>query len=66
MENYLNVKSLEEWQKIILEVRGVTPTKDSEIMLLKMVDDITRINPNMISYKKILTEMIYWKFMEID
>ena len=53
------VKSLQKWKKIILEVRGPHPTEDSEFFLTKMLSDIIRINEHMIFFQDYMFNMIY-------
>ena len=51
MNSYMNlilsVKSLSDWKSVVLEVRGPYPTMDSEIVLMKMIGDIIKVNQNM-------------------
>ena len=47
MNLILSVNCLSDWKSVVLEVRGPYPTMDSEIVLMKMIGDIIKVNKNM-------------------
>ena len=58
-KNINAIKKLSDWRRTILDVREPHLTDDSEVLLLKMIEDVIKINKEMKSLKKIMTSMIY-------
>ena len=62
-EIFKEINSLHEWKHVIIQLRGLYPTLDSEFLLLKLIEDVTNINIHMRKFKKYMIHMIYTQFV---
>ena len=60
MKLVTNISNLSDWKNVILNIRGPYPTLDSEIVLSKMIEDITLSNCEMKRLKKSMIDLIYF------
>ena len=60
MKLVTNISNLSDWKNVILNIRGPYPTLDSEMVLSKMIEDITLSNCEMKRLKKSMLDLIYF------
>ena len=53
-----SVKCLSDLKHVLLEVRGLYPTMDSEIVLVKMISDIIKVNHYMKKLEYSMVDLI--------
>ena len=59
MKLVTNIFSLSDWRNVILKIRGAYPTLDSEIVLRKMIHDITSFNSEMKKLRESMIDLIH-------